>query len=274
MMQGGHDSKLSFFLGALEKAQRGGELAKKLTRLKELSFKAAEFSATDPAQIDSALLSTQLNHCELKASALLTGGIYSQFRVCFASPEASVREEAVRRVSALMPLAHQLGALLVLGLMQGQRADAADRKSAHRNIIDCLKRVGDHAERQSVHCVLEPVNHLEVGFNHTVADASAVLNQVGSSFLHIMADTFHLNIEESSVEGAIRACNKDLSHFHLCETNRCTFGSGHLDFQRVFRTLNEIKYEGYCTVISESEDWNHEAETAMRLISHALDTCD
>lgn len=258
--------KLSFFLGALEEVQRDGKLAEKLTRLTELGFKAVEFSAADPTQINVASLSTHLNHFRLKTSALLTGGIYSRYRVSFASPESSVREEAVQRVAALMPLAHQLGAFLVLGLIQGQRADGADRKGAQSNIIDCLKRVGEHAGRQNVHCVFEPVNHLEVGFNHTVADANAVLNEVGSPFLHIMADTFHLNIEESSVEGAIRACSKDLSHFHLCETNRCTFGSGHLEFQMVFRTLYEMKYDGYCTVISESEDWNREAETAMRVI--------
>ena len=262
--------KLSFFLGAMEKEQRDGELAKKLTRLTELGFRAVEFSATNPSQIDVESLSTLLNQSRLNASALLTGGIYSQYRVCFASREASVREEAVRRIAALMPVANQLGTLLVIGLIQGQRADAANRDSAQRNIIDCLKSIGEHAERQNVHCVFEPVNHLEVGFNHTVAEVKSVLSAVGSSFLHIMADTFHLNIEESSVKGAILACGKDLSHFHLCETNRCTFGSGHLDFQMVFRTLDEMKYDGYCTVISESEDWNAEAEIAMRLISSGL----
>ena len=270
MMPEEQKPKLSFFLGSLEKEQRDSELSKKLMRLTELGFKAVEFNATDPSQIDVASLSTQLDHCRLRASALLTGGIYSKYLVCFASPESSVREEAVRRVAALMPVANQLSTLLVIGLIQGQRADAADRDSAQRNIVDCLKRVGEHAERQNVHCVFEPVNHLEVGFNHTVAEVKSVLTAVGSSFLHIMADTFHLNIEESSAEDAIRACGQDLSHFHLCETNRCTFGSGHLDFQMVFRTLDELEYDGYCTVISESEDWNSEAETAMRLISPGL----
>ena len=128
--------KLSFFLGSLEKEQRDGELDQKLTRLTELGFKAVEFSATDPSQIDVSSLSTQLDHCRLRASALLTGGIYSKYRVCFASPESSVREEAVRRLAALMPVANQLSTLLVIGLIQGQRADAANRDSAQRNIID------------------------------------------------------------------------------------------------------------------------------------------
>ena len=266
MRKGEQESKLGFFLGAVEKEQRDGELARKLSRLTQLGFKAVEFSATDPSHIDVGLLSAQLKECGLKTSALLTGGIYSKYRVCFASREPSVREEAVQRIAALMPVAKQLGALLVIGLIQGQRTDAANRENARGNIIDCLKRVGEHAESQSVHCAFEPVNHLEVGFNHTVAEVKSVLSAVGSSFVHIMADTFHLNIEESSVEGAIRACGKDLSHFHLCETNRGTFGSGHLDFQMVFRTLDEMKYDSYCTVISESEDWNSEAETAIRLI--------
>ena len=92
MMKGAQKPKLSFFLGALEKLQLGGELGNKLARLAELGFDAAEFSATDPAQFDAASLSTHLNRVSLKASASLTGGIYSRYRVCFASPESRLEK--------------------------------------------------------------------------------------------------------------------------------------------------------------------------------------
>jgi sugar phosphate isomerase/epimerase len=80
-----------------------------------------------------------------------------------------------------------------------------------------------------------------------------------------MADSFHLNIEEASPLESLRKCGEDLAHFHLCETNRRTLGTGHLDFAEVFRTLIEIGYRGYYTIITEydtTENWYQEADTS------------
>jgi sugar phosphate isomerase/epimerase len=110
-----------------------------------------------------------------------------------------------------------------------------------------LRRVCDAAEGQGVSLVIEPVNHLQVGFNHTVAEAAALADRVGSPALGVMLDTFHMNIEEPSVAAAIELYAPRARHVHLCETNGGAFGSGGLDFRGV---LSGLEQAGYDRVVS------------------------
>ena len=60
----------------------------------------------------------------------------------------------------------------------------------------------------------------------------------------VMADTFHMNIEERSISGVILAHGSILNHVHLSDSNRLAPGLGHIDFAEVLRTLVEVGYEG------------------------------
>jgi sugar phosphate isomerase/epimerase len=62
-----------------------------------------------------------------------------------------------------------------------------------------------------------------------------------------MADTFHMNIEERSISGAILAIGALLNHVHLSDSNRLAPGLGHIDFAEVLNTLQEVGYGGKLT---------------------------
>jgi sugar phosphate isomerase/epimerase len=56
-------------------------------------------------------------------------------------------------------------------------------------------------------------------------------------------DTFHMNIEERSISGAILAHGNLLNHVHLSDSNRLAPGLGHIDFAEVLQALVEVGYE-------------------------------
>jgi sugar phosphate isomerase/epimerase len=60
----------------------------------------------------------------------------------------------------------------------------------------------------------------------------------------IMADTFHMNIEERSIPDAILASAGILNHVHLSDSNRLAPGLGHIDFAEVLQALREAAYGG------------------------------
>jgi len=60
----------------------------------------------------------------------------------------------------------------------------------------------------------------------------------------VMADTFHMNIEERSISGAILAYGNLLNHVHLSDSNRLAPGLGHVDFAEVLQALVEVGYGG------------------------------
>ena len=137
---------------------------------------------------------------------------------------------------------------LVVGMMQGLRSDEPDTDIANGRIIECLKEVGAAAESKGVEFVLEPVNHLQVGFNNSVAEVLQLIEAIGSPAIRPMVDTVHMNIEEKSLTQPIYDCGAALRHAHLCESNGGFFGTGRVDFPGVLQALSNIGYEGFGSV--------------------------
>ena len=101
---------------------------------------------------------------------------------------------------------------------------------------------------RGVDLVIEPVNHLQVGFNNSVSAVLQLIRDIRSTAWKPMVDTIHLNIEESSLSQPIYDCGEDLRHVHLCESNAGLFGGGHIDFAAVLQALDTIGYKGFATV--------------------------
>ena len=59
-----------------------------------------------------------------------------------------------------------------------------------------------------------------------------------------MLDTFHMNMEEFDMPGAIRRTGGRLVHFQANENNRGFVGSGHIDWPGIARALHDIAYKG------------------------------
>jgi D-psicose/D-tagatose/L-ribulose 3-epimerase len=64
------------------------------------------------------------------------------------------------------------------------------------------------------------VNRFEQFLLNTAAEAVAYVNEVGSTNLKILLDTYHMNIEEDSIAGAITTAGSLLGHLHIGENNR------------------------------------------------------
>jgi D-psicose/D-tagatose/L-ribulose 3-epimerase len=236
-------------------------------RIAGLGYQGIELSASHPLPypIEEVIALSQKH--KLPVVSLLSGWSYSNEGLCLSSPNADVRHRAMDRLIEYAGHAARLGAVLVVGLMQGLRSDESDEAVANERIAACLRPAADAAAELGATLVLEPVNHLQVGFNHTVAEAVGMIQRVGSPGLGYMLDTIHLNIEERSVLEPIRAHGPRIRHFHLCETNGGPFGTGNLDFQGVFRALAEVDYSHFVSVkIYRKLDWENAASTAMTFL--------
>lgn len=243
------------------------ELDGRMARIAALGYQGIELSASHPLPYPvEDILALSRKH-QLPVVSLLSGWSYSNENLCLASPQKEVRERAIGRLIEYVGHAAKLGAVLVVGLMQGLRSDEPDETTANGRIADCLRSVAVSAVEQGATVVLEPVNHLQVGFNHTAAEAVALIERVGSPGLSYMLDTIHLNIEERSLLETIRAHGRRIRHFHLCETNGGPFGTGGLDFPRVLQALDETEYSGFASVkIYRKVDWEEAAESAITFL--------
>ncbi len=219
------------------------ELDRRMALVKSLGYAGIELTATHPLGYAIEEVESLVARHGLPVVSLLSGWSYANEGLCLSSPDAGVRERAVERLRGYVRLAGRLRAVLVVGMMQGLRSDEPDGEVANGRIAECLKSVSDDAEREGVSIVLEPVNHFQVGFNHTAAEARAVAERAGSRAVGYMLDTIHMNIEERSLLDTIREHGREIRHFHLCETNGGPFGTDGLDFPAVLATLDRSGYD-------------------------------
>jgi sugar phosphate isomerase/epimerase len=61
----------------------------------------------------------------------------------------------------------------------------------------------------------------------------------------LLADLYHMNIEETNLADALREAGPYVGHIHFADSNRKAAGLGHTDFTPIVSALKEIGYEGY-----------------------------
>jgi len=225
-----------------------------LEALAGLGFSGVELALGDPAQLDAGRLAEALARRRLDLSSIATGASYFEEGLCLTSPDPANRAAAVARLRAHVDLAARFPArrsasagrpVIVVGQLQGFKDDEPDREVANDRTVACLKEVADYAGSKEVLVVLEPVNRFEVGHNHTAAEVLELVERIGSPALTLMLDTFHINIEECSLDGPVQLAGRRLGHMHVFDNHRGLLGTGHLDLARILRATLEAGYQRY-----------------------------
>lgn len=102
----------------------------------------------------------------------------------------------------------------------------------------------DRAAGSDAMVLLETLNRYESRFLNTVADNLRILDRVAHPRAGLLADTFHMSIEESSIPQALRDAARHIRYVHLGDNNRLLPGHGALDWPAIFQTLHDVGYVG------------------------------
>ncbi len=102
-----------------------------------------------------------------------------------------------------------------------------------------------HCEKVGACMVIEPLNRYEQWWPCTLAQGVEFCEAVGSEYVVIMADFFHMNIEDADFAASIRAAGKWIRNVHLADSQRLLPGYGHTAFGEPLRALQEIGYDDY-----------------------------
>ena len=145
----------------------------------------------------------------------------------------------------VIDLAAYLGAMVNIGRLRGQLKFLGDVSDPWPAAVERLRGVITYAADKDVKITMEPINRYETDFIFSAADGMRQVEDLDCDNFGLMLDLFHMNIEDVSIEGGLRQAGDRLWHVHIADSNRRYPGSGHLNFDRIFATLNEMGYEGY-----------------------------
>jgi sugar phosphate isomerase/epimerase len=115
-------------------------------------------------------------------------------------------------------------------------------------LVSGLAELGAHAVSAGVVLLLEPLNRYEDHMLNTVAAAAELIAACGSPGVRILADTYHMNIEEDDPCAALRSVADILGAVHLSDSNRHQPGTGHVPFPAIFATLRHVGFDGVLSV--------------------------
>jgi sugar phosphate isomerase/epimerase len=97
-----------------------------------------------------------------------------------------------------------------------------------------------------------------------VADGVALLESLATKNVVLLADLFHMNIEESDIAAALRAGGRHIGHVHFVDSNRRPAGCGHIDFRPIAEALRALGYDRYAS--AEALPYPDPDEAARRTI--------
>jgi sugar phosphate isomerase/epimerase len=234
----------------------------------DLGYDAIELFPPSASDTDTALLRQLLDRHALKLAAIGTGAGWVKHRLMLTFSDVNSRKRAASFVREIIDLAGEFGAPTIIGSMQGRFGDVAagqfaDRVSALELLRDTLAMLGGHASQYRQTLLFEPLNRYETNLVNTLGDAQQLLPQ--NSSVRLLADLFHMNIEEVDISAAIRAAGSHLGHLHFVDSNRRAAGYGHLDYAPIVAALREIGYNGYAS--AEALPWPDSHTAAKQTIT-------
>ena len=166
-----------------------------------------------------------------------------------AHPDPEVRESAVRYVREIADLADTVGAPTIIiaptAFLRSQ--PVAAEKEEWGWAVESIRDGGEYANDLGVNLTLECWNRYGTYLLNRLEQAVRLWRETCLPNGGVLADTYHMNIEERSLPEAIRETGELLNHVHLSDSNRAAPGQGHIDFGSILQALADIDYPGHLT---------------------------
>ncbi|AAT88608.1 xylose isomerase [Leifsonia xyli subsp. xyli] len=165
--------------------------------------------------------------------------------------DRELREDAITQLTSQLSVMAEIGGVGVMtpgsyGMFSRRLPPFEPPRSPeedHDILVDALGRLGQHAQTEGVELFLEPLNRYEDYLVNTLAQAATLLDEVASPAMRIVADTYHMNIEEGDPAAALLAVAPHIGHLQASDSNRLEPGAGHVDWALFGATVAALGYE-------------------------------
>ncbi len=223
-------------------------LAVTLDELRRAGLTGVELNVADPFSLDWPGLFAFLKEHGL-GLLRFASGLTAKTRGL--SLSAADEETRLRSVAACRQVVRALGGTgigIIIGFLKGPVA--TDRDGARHRFAQSLADLVPDAVAHGVPLVVEATNRYESSVANALDDTAALLPDTGARgrWAQILPDTFHMNIEEADMAGALARHAALFSSVHLSDNNRLFPGRGAIDFGRVVGTLRRIGWKGFLAI--------------------------
>lgn len=221
-----------------------GNLLYGLTKASELGYDGVEISLRDAKEINYPWIKEILLKLNLKVYGIATGQTYYNDGFSLYNSQMDKREKAIERMKDHIDLASKLGSIVIIGGIRGKFEPDLPIEKQLISGKDAIREIAEYAFRNQVTLVLETINRYETNIFNTLLQIKDFIEELKFPNLKILADTFHMNLEEVSYRQAILEAKDQIGYIHFADSNRLAPGWGHIDFKEIINVLMEINFKG------------------------------
>lgn len=241
-------------LSGREYLSRGDSYEEKMQYMKDAGYDAIELTGRQDILVVVDEIAEAIRNTGCAVSTICSGG-----RGALMAAERDQREVAMEDMRNFLTAAGMLGAVgviyapLIAVKMNPDKytrlPDLSPWKGQQELEMELLAELAtelaEHAQSKGVCVLWEPLNRYEQWWFNRLENGTQLCERVGREGCRVMADFFHMSIEEDSIPQALRDNARYVRHIHLADSNRATPGHGSTDFAAAFATLEEIGWDGY-----------------------------
>ena len=241
------------------------DLDKSMSKAAALGFDAIELFTPSGNAIDDQLLTQLLSTHSLELAAVGTGAGKVIHGLTLTDPNPAIREEAISFISDMIVFGAQFNAPAIIGSMQGNVVNGIEREQSVAWLAEGLQILEKIAFEQGVFLIYEPLNRYETNMFNTLGAGVEFIQQKNLTNVKLLADLFHMNIEEVDSAKSILTHGNHIGHVHFADSNRRPIGNGQTNMTNIANALKEINYTGY--VSAEAFPWPTSDDAAQQTIN-------
>lgn len=181
------------------------------------------------------------------------------------TPDDALRQRSWNHIRDLIDLCADLGpnGVMVFGSPQQRSTVGGSRVAeATARYIDGLASVAPHAAERGVTILVEALPIGQSNVVNSLAEAAAIVRQIGSPAVQTMFDT-HNAVDEIEPHAAlVEKYFSVIRHVHVNEMDGKHCGMGNYDFKPVLGALKRLNYRGWVSL--EAFDFSFGAERIAR----------
>lgn len=222
----------------------GKNVKENLITVKELGYDGVDLFIEQMSEGELENLEATINDLELEVP-LFVAIFLSEQGVNLSDPNKKNRLESVEKFKKQVKVASVLGSKMPVGFIRGNMKKDELEPVYQERLADSLKELSEYADSKGVKLVLEPINHFEINSFLRVDQSIEFLHKYNLNKIELLIDTFHMNIEEASIEQAIKMAGTKIGHIHITDSNGRAPGDGHLDYKSILKAVKDTGYNGF-----------------------------
>jgi len=228
-------------------------LEENIIKAKEIGFNGIELAIKNTEELDINKLFNLVERNDLKVATIGTGQIYVDDGLSFSNPDYEIRKETVNRVKKIIDIAKNFNTSVIIGCIRGKIKNdlefPEEYEIAKKRNLECLIDCMEYSQEYNTEFLLEPLNRYETNILNSVKDAVSFIEkyckELDADRIGVLADTFHMNIEDRSIHESFNENIKSIKHIHFADSNRWPPGYGHINFSSIMNVLENKDYNNY-----------------------------